>query len=124
MADTEAKKDLTGAWASAEAADRTDPEDQGIDRREGFGVSYEQVGSGSAPERAVFNQKFREWDGLAIQGLRNGLPLSWDADVDYVLNAFVKGEDGRIYVADEVTGPATGNPTDPLTDGQTVWRVY
>ena len=123
MVDTQAKKILAGGiWASADAADRVDPEDVGISRTEGWRLAYEQIGSGFEPEREVVNQKFREWDGFTVDVARQGI-LFWDADIDYVRYAFVaKGE--HIYVANLANGPNTGNATDPDDSGQQVWRLY
>ena len=88
MADSETKKILGGIWASGDTGDRTDPEDVGIERTEGWRLAYEQIGSGFEPERAMFNQKFREYDGLAVDVMRMGI-LFWDAEIDYVQNAIV-----------------------------------
>ena len=122
--DIEGKKVLEGLWASDAMADREDPEDEGIARQQGFGVSYEQVGSGATPERVVFNQRFREWDGFSTDVLRSNMPFPWDANIDYVAYAYVTGANGRIYLTEVPSGPSTGNAVDPTSEGQEVWRIY
>lgn len=129
MADTQFKKVLSGGlWASANNAERFDPEDVGIVRVHGFTVAYEQVGSGREPEREVFNQKFREWDGAFSEKTRWGV-IQWDGEIDYPGDdtlgyAFTTGSDGNLYVALIPSGPTTGNPTDPTSAGQMAWRRY
>ena len=122
MADTEAKKILTGTWA--DSGDREDPDDAGIDREKGWDVPYEQIGSGAQPERTIFNQKNREWDGCFAEKMRYGGVLPHDTDIDYYQYARCIGSDGMKYVALEATGPANGNATGPTTVGQTIWRLY
>ena len=120
--DTQAKKILSGVWASGDDAERESPEDAGIDREEGWGLPYEQPGSGALPEREVWNQRWRELDGAFAEEMRYGVPR-WDAGVDYAQGAFAN-VDGVLRVALAPTGPATGNPTDPESPGQQVWRIY
>ena len=84
----------------------TDPDDLDIDRTRGFGVEYEQIGSGREPEREIFNQRYREWDGWAEDRIRTGV-LPWDGDIDYPRHAFVT-RGGALYVATVATGPAGG----------------
>ena len=126
MAATESLKIIGRAWASAPEAQRRDPEDYGIDRTEGWGVAYEQVG-GEEPEREVWNQKGREWDGFFGPRIVSGVPV-WDERAQYRRTAefasFVLGSDGFMHVALADSGPKTGNPTDPTTPGQTLWRRY
>ena len=122
--DIEGKKILDGVWASDPMADREDPEDEGIARQQGFGVSYEQVGSGATPERVVFNQRFIEWDSFGTDVLRSNLPLPWDPNIDYVAYAYVTGSNGRIYLTEVPSGPSSGNAVDPTSEGQEVWRIY
>ena len=118
MADTQAKK--LELWASS--GDREDPEDVGLTRADGWTVAYEQIGSGSEPERAVFNQLFRELSGWAIDRLRQGIP-SWDIEVDYIHPAFTTTASG-VWVSTADSGPGSGNATDPDDSGQTLWRRY
>ena len=126
MADSEAKKILGAVWASSADAERNDPKEFGLRREVGWPLAYEQIG-GAEPEREVFNQKFREWDGAIAQTYVAGLP-PWDASINYYFGAdgaaFVLGSDAHIYVATRPSGPATGNPTDPTMRGQTAWRRY
>ena len=121
MADVQARKLLAGPWALN--GDRADPEDLGIDRETGWGVDYEQLGSGNTPERLVVNQKFCELSAAFIDRMRFGV-LPYDALIDYPQYARVIDSTGRKMVALEATGPATGNATDPTTTGQTVWREF
>ena len=55
-------KDLLtgGLWASSDVADRELPEEVGLTRADGWTVAYEQQGSGSEPERTIFNQLLYE----------------------------------------------------------------
>ena len=127
MADTESKKMIGNLWASDANADRFDPEDVGLVRNKGWPVAYEQIGSGFEPEREVFNQLLLELQSYFADKTRSGI-LRWDIDIDYVhsdeASSFVVGSNGKIYVANAPSGPATGNATNPVTAGQTVWRLY
>ena len=118
--DAEAKKILGGLWA--ESGDRTDPDDAGLtpalDRADGWPDSF-SMSAGDTPRRRVMNQIFRELQGAATDGMRQGLRF-WDAEVDYLENATVT-QAGIAYRATVATGPATSNATDPATVGQTVW---
>ena len=118
MADTQAKKILTGRWA--DSGDRTDPDDTSLSpalvRTDGWPPSFS---SSETPRRAVINQRFRELDGIAFDTMTMGI-LPWDGDIDYVAGAVVN-ELGVLYSADVATGPATSNATDPATSGQAVW---
>ena len=121
MADTEAKNLLAGLWA--DTGDRTDPEDLGLTRTTGWPVAYEQLGSGAEPERALFNQRFRELDGAFADEMRYGIG-PWDADIDYHQHARATDSAGRKMIATVATGPRSGNATDPAVAGQTVWRPF
>ena len=123
--DAEAKKMLAAIWASGEGADRESPADVGITRARGWGVAYEQVGSGLEPERTIFNQKFREVEGAFQEKMRMGGCMRWDQDVNYFQYARVIGSDGNKYWCQVATGPAHGNIQDPTLDtAQSVWRLY
>lgn len=122
MADQESRKILPGEWASAETAVRTDPEDVGIDREQGWDERYEQPGSGFEPELGVVNQRFRELDGWAREHIRSGGVLQYDPDIDYLQGAVV-GVGRSKYSALVANGPATSNVTTPGTD-DTVWLLY
>ena len=123
MADSESLKILTGLWASGSSADRQDPVDAGITRTEGFDLGYEQIGSGDFPQRSIFNQKMREWDGWVSDFIRSGGVKPWDTRIDYYIYARIAVGLSK-YVATVATGPATGNETDPATAGQAVWVLY
>ena len=106
----------------AEDGDREEPETVGIDRARGWTVEYEQLNSGSEPERTVFNQLMRELCGWALTRIREGVGV-WDGRVDYEHPAFCATTAG-LHVSLESSGPSYGNAADPTSDGQTVWRVY
>ena len=127
MADQESRKLVGHVWASADSADRFDTEDVSLDRLEGWPVAYEQIGSGKEPERELFNQKMNEWTAYFSEKITLGI-LPWDRDINYLHNeegsSFVIGSNGKPYVALAISGPATGNATDPVTPGQAIWRIY
>ena len=122
MADVEARKILSGLWANT--GDRTDPDDTTLDpvltRANGWPTTFSSS-DGNTPRRRVMNQKFREWDGIAAEVMREGI-LPWDATIDYRQYAIAKVED-VIYRATIATGPGTSNATNPTQGGQTVWTV-
>ena len=123
--DAEAKKMLTGIWASGDDAERENPAEVGITRNRGWNVAYEQVGSGLEPERTIFNQKFREFEGCFQEKMRMGGCMRWDGDINYLQYARVIGSDGNKYYCLVDTGPANGNIQDPTLDtSQAVWRLY
>lgn len=123
--DAEARKIIGNVWASADAADRENPEDLGISRRVGWPVSYEQVGTGDEPERTIFNQRFREWDGIFELKMRMGGVMPWNEGINYFQWARAIGSDGQKYMALRATGPAHGNAIAPTEDErETVWRLY
>ena len=122
MADSEARKILSGLWA--DTGDRTDPDDPTLDpilvRTNGWPTTFSSS-DGNTPRRRVMNQKFREFDGIAAEVMREGI-LPWDATIDYRQYAIAKVED-VVYRATIATGPATSNVTNPTQGGQTVWAV-
>lgn len=121
-------KDLIGdgVWASAPTALRTLPEDEGIDRAVGWPVGYEQLGSGSLVGRGEANNHRHEVTSALIDIAAHGV-LPWDAELNYVPTAeawcFTKTESG-LWLTETPTGPRFGNPTDPETAGQTIWRRW
>lgn len=126
MADSEARKILTGIWARN--GFRQEPEAVGLDRNEGFSVAYEQSGAGQFPQRGVFNQLFCELYEAFDEKIEYNFPR-WDRNVDYPASeqtgyAFVIGSNGRLYVSLAPSGPSLGNSTDPVTLNQSVWREY
>ena len=122
MADEQAKKILTGRWA--DTGDRTDPDDATLSpvlsRTTGWPAEFSAT-DGDTPRRRVFNQRFRELDGVAFDVMRYGV-LPYDADIDYPQNA-VTNESGNLYRALVDNGPASANATDPTASGQTVWET-
>lgn len=123
MADSESRKVIGNLWASGATADRQDPEDVGITRTAGFNLPYEQIGSGSEPERTVFNQLFRELHGWMEENIRTGGVKPYDALIDYYQYARVAVGASK-YVALVANGPALGNTVSPTASGQQVWRIY
>ena len=121
MADTEAKKILTGLWA--DSGDRTDPDDTSLtpslDRDDGWTSSF-SASNGETPRRKVVNQRFRELDGAASDAMRYGGVYPYDAEINYFQHA--RCSVGAVeYRATVANGPATSNATNPTTSSQTVW---
>ena len=122
MADTEAKKILTGLWA--DSGDRTDPDDAtlspALSRTTGWPSSF-SAPDGNTPRRRVMNQKFREFDGAASDALRFGGPYPYDAEVNYYQHARCT-VGANEYRAVRANGPdETGGAVSPSSDGQTTW---
>ena len=122
MADTEAKKFLGELWASSASALRSDPSVYGLTRTEGWDVRYEQLGTRKFPEMRVFNQLLRELQGAFAGQMTQGI-IAWNEDVNYARHAFV-GHASKIWWSQEETGPATMNPSEPGSAGDTTWRLY
>ena len=111
-------------WASSAdgAMNRQTPEAAGLTRTTGYGLEYQQRGSGFFPKRLVVNQRYHEWELGFRHKLINGIP-SHDLGVNYQQHAFCTVS-GTPYVANVANGPIAGNPTDPTAAGQTTWRRY
>ena len=103
---------ITTKWATT--GDVEDPEDNNITRTEGWGSVYSDVG-GKRPEREVVNQRFSEWDALALEFVRHGV-VRWDERVDYSHPALVMGNDNTLYESVGSSGPGSSNATNPVTD--------
>ena len=103
---------ITTKWATT--GDVEDPEDNNITRTEGWGTVYSDVG-GKRPEREVVNQRFAEWDALALEFVRHGV-VRWDERVDYSHPALVMGNDNTLYESVGSSGPGSSNATNPVTD--------
>lgn len=118
--DTEAKK--IALWANT--GDRTDPDDASLNpvlvRTTGWPSTF-SADSGETVRRRVINQIFRELTGVAVDVMREGVPL-WDTDINYRQHA-ITNRNGVLYRATVANGPATSNATDPEQVGQTVWVV-
>ena len=103
-----------GAWSS-NTGNRATPESEGLTRADGWVVAYEQIGSGSTPEREVFNSREWEHTSALIDIAARGVP-EWDAEVDYTpasdAACFVTTATG-LHVTRMNTGPTYGNATDP-----------
>ena len=116
-----------GLWASSPAAATALPEDVGLIREDGWGIAYEQRGSGKFPELTVWNRLFLEATAALRDIADYGGPILWDAQVSYAPTggdaAFALTATG-MYRTFTPTGPRYGNPTDPDTSGQTVWSRF
>ena len=121
MADTEAKKILTGLWA--DGGDRIDPDDATLtpvlDRDTGWTAPF-SASDGNTPRRQVVNQRFRELDGAASDSMRWGL-LQYDADIDYHQHARVAVDDREFRAATENGPNTTAGIVGPTAAGQTAW---
>ena len=107
----------------AESGDRETPESRGLSRADGWPVQYEQVG-GTPPERTIFNQLFYELTHFVVEVRMRGLPLPWDARVNYESPAFV-ALGGKIYRSRLDTGPGTGNAAEPGSPAAAdIWEEY
>ena len=124
--DSESLKILSGVWASGPNADRTDPDDAGLNptlnREVGWPASFSD--GTDLPRREVFNQRFRELDGAARDAMVFGIP-PWSADVDYPANEGlvqrqVSGQ-VQVFTNNAATGPGS-TVVDPATEGQTTWE--
>lgn len=128
MTVSQAYKDLLGdgIWGSSAGAQVMLPEEAGLDREDGWPVAYEQFGTGKHPEREVWNGLLMEAVAALADIASQGI-LSWDAEVDYAVSddavPFVTTVTG-VHVGLVPSGPSTGNPTDPDTPGQEVWRRF
>ena len=115
-----------GVWAAAADADKTDPTDAGIARTRGWDQRYEQIDSGSYPERAVDNARSWEQESGIMDVLRAGVP-AWDSTLDYAVTAavrpFVTTPSG-LWVALRSSGPGHGGSVNPDATRQTAWRMY
>ena len=89
-------------------------------------MDFEQIGSGSTPQRRVFNQRDYETDSGLVDIAAMGIP-EWDVELDYTpasdAACFVTTSSG-LWLTFTNTGPTYGNATDPETAGQTIWRRY
>ena len=113
-------------WASSDVAAVETPEDAGLRREDGWGIAYEQIGSGKYPERAVFNNNLQELSAAFADIATQGVPR-WSADLDYEPTdsaaCFVTTTTG-LHVTFTNSGPGYGNATDPDAVGQIMWRRY
>ena len=126
MADSEARKILAEIWALN--GFRESPESVGLNRSQGFPVAYEQQGSDRYPQRGVFNQLLCELFQAFDEKIRYNFPV-WDSRINYRGSAqegyaFVIGNNGKLYVALQPSGPRFGNSTDPVLPNQSIWQEY
>ena len=123
MADSEAIKILGNLWA--DSGDRTDPDDPtltpAIIRTVGYPPTF-SAADGDTPRRRPVNQRFRELDGAAANGMIFGIE-PYDARIDYVATPApsIVQVAGALYRANTANGPTPGNVTGPTDTGQTVW---
>ena len=109
---------FTEKWA--DGGDTGEP--LGFDRNEGWPISYSQPG-GNHPTRLLFNLLFLELSALAIELNQNGAGLEYNATIDYIAKAIVRGSDGDYYIAASVNGPTTA-VKNPVGDTTGVWENF
>ena len=122
MADTQAKKVLSGLWA--DDGDRTNPDDSSLspalDRSAGWPAEFSQA-DGETVRRRVINQLFREVDGAVVDILRYGGTLPYDEDIDYL--QYARCSVGLAeYVALQANGPSTTAVQPGAPGSGTVWQ--
>ena len=103
----------TGAGAS----DFNTPADVGFAEADGWPLAYGTPGSGSEPQREVFNWHWRRLTALAVELLTHGGGLPWDSRISYLHPASVMGSDGMLYQS--VQDSANQDPTTDASD--TYW---
>ena len=109
---------FTEKWA--DGGDTGEP--VGFNRNIGWPLSYSQPG-GEYPTRLLFNLLFLELSALAIEINEGGTGLEYNATIDYIARAIVRGSDGGHYVALSANGPATA-AVDPVGDLTGVWELF
>ena len=104
----------TGAGAS----DFNTPADVGFAEADGWPLAYGTPGSGSEPQREVFNWQWRQQSALAVELLTHGGGLPWDSRISYLHPASVMGSDGMLYQSVQ-----DSTNQDPTTDtSNTHWQ--
>ena len=104
----------TGAGAS----NFNTPADVGFAEADGWPLAYGTPGSGSEPQREVFNWQWRRLTALAVELLTHGGGLPWDSRISYLHPASVMGSDGMLYQS--VQGSLNQDPTTDASD--TYWQ--
>ena len=104
----------TGAGAS----NFNTPADVGFAEADGWPLAYGTPGSGSEPQREVFNWQWRRLTALAVELLTHGGGLPWDSRISYLHPASVMGSDGMLYQS--VQGSLNQDPTTDTSD--TDWQ--
>ena len=104
----------TGAGAS----DFNTPADVGFAEADGWPLAYGTPGSGSEPQREVFNWQWRRLTALAVELLTHGGGLPWDSRISYLHPASVMGSDGMLYQS--VQDSTNQDPTTDASD--TYWQ--
>ena len=104
----------TGAGAS----DFNTPADVGFAEADGWPLAYGTPGSGSEPQREVFNWQWRRMTALAVELLTHGGGLPWDSRISYLHPASVMGSDGMLYQS--VQDSTNQDPTTDTSD--THWQ--
>ena len=104
----------TGAGAS----NFNTPADVGFAEADGWPLAYGTPGSGSEPQREVFNWQWRRLTALAVELLTHGGGLPWDSRISYLHPASVMGSDGMLYQSVQ-----DSTNQDPTTDASnTYWQ--
>ena len=104
----------TGAGAS----NFNTPADVGFAEADGWPLAYGTPGSGSEPQREVFNWQWRRMTALAVELLTHGGGLPWDSRISYLHPASVMGSDGMLYQS--VQDSTNQDPTTDASD--THWQ--
>ena len=119
-------KDLVADGAWARNGTRRTPEAEGLTRDQGWTEDYEQLGTGSLPDRGVFNQQWFEQTSAIVDVVGMGVPV-WDATLDYTVTddavPFVTTSSG-LWRLESASGPGHGGAVDPEAEGQDAWRRY
>ena len=102
----------TGAGAS----DFNTPADVGFAEADGWPLAYGTPGSGSEPQREVFNWQWRRLTALAVELLTHGGGLPWDSRISYLHPASVMGSDGMLYQSVQ-----DSTNQDPTTDASNIY---
>lgn len=80
---------------------------------------------GIPPAREDFNGTFKALSEHIVWN-QSGNPYVWDATLDYLTNAKIQGSDGKLYIAEQASGPNTAagaqDPTADLTN--TYWILF
>ena len=106
-------------WGTgATASDFNTPADVGFAEADGWPLAYGTPGSGSEPQREVFNWQWRRLTALAVELLTHGGGLPWDSRISYLHPASVMGSDGMLYQS--VQDSTNQDPTTDTSD--TYWQ--
>ena len=115
-------RDTDGIFSEKWADGGDTGEPAGFDRDVGWPLSYSQPG-GEYPTRLLYNLLWKEISALAIEINQGGSGLEYNATIDYIAKAIVRGSDGDYYIATAANGPTTA-AVDPVGDLTGVWELF